>query len=121
MGSEGFFPGVKWPGLEDNSTSTCAKVKKAWIYTSTPPYSFMVQFLISLAQGQLHLFFFTICIYIHVMLHRNLLDEEIEQVIYSEFPVKLILTYSLQQYCQHQQISLQPERKQNATVSSVLH
>jgi hypothetical protein len=36
-------PGVKWPGLEsDHSPPTSAEVKKTWIYTSTPPYAFMV-------------------------------------------------------------------------------
>jgi hypothetical protein len=35
-------PGVKWPGREfDHSPPTSAKVKKTWIYTSTPPYIFM--------------------------------------------------------------------------------
>jgi hypothetical protein len=33
---------VKWPGREaDHSPPTCAEVKKMWICTSTPPYSFM--------------------------------------------------------------------------------
>jgi hypothetical protein len=35
-------PGVKWWGCEaDNSPPASAKVKKMWIYTSTPPYAFM--------------------------------------------------------------------------------
>jgi hypothetical protein len=54
------------------------------------------------------------------MLHRNLPDEEIEQVICSEFLAKLTLMYLLPQYCQHQQISLRPETKQNMTVNSSL-
>jgi hypothetical protein len=34
--------GVKWPGREaDHSPPTSAEVKKMWIYTSTPPYTFM--------------------------------------------------------------------------------
>jgi hypothetical protein len=37
-------PGVKRPGREaDHSPPTSAEVKKMWIYTSTPPYTFMVQ------------------------------------------------------------------------------
>jgi hypothetical protein len=40
-------PGVKWQGREaDDSPSTSAKVKKMWIYTSTPPYVFMAWRLI---------------------------------------------------------------------------
>jgi hypothetical protein len=35
-------PGVKRPGREaDYSPAASAKVKKMWIYTSTPPYAFM--------------------------------------------------------------------------------
>jgi hypothetical protein len=35
-------PGVKRPGREaDRSPPASAKVKKMWIYTSTPPYAFM--------------------------------------------------------------------------------
>jgi hypothetical protein len=35
-------PGVKRPGREaDHSPSASAKVKKMWIYTSTPSYAFM--------------------------------------------------------------------------------
>jgi hypothetical protein len=34
--------GVKWPGPEaDHSSPTSAKIKKMWIYTSTPPYALM--------------------------------------------------------------------------------
>jgi hypothetical protein len=34
--------GVKRPGLEsDHSPPASAEVKKTWIYTSTPPYTFM--------------------------------------------------------------------------------
>jgi hypothetical protein len=36
-------PGIKWQGREaDHSPPASAKVKKMWIYTSTPPYAFMV-------------------------------------------------------------------------------
>jgi hypothetical protein len=36
-------PGVKRPGSEaDNLPPASAEVKKMWIYTSTPPYVFMV-------------------------------------------------------------------------------
>jgi hypothetical protein len=36
-------PGVKRPGREaDRSPPTSAEVKKTWVYTSTPPYAFMV-------------------------------------------------------------------------------
>jgi hypothetical protein len=39
---------VKGPGCEaDHSHTTSAEVKKMWIYTSTPPYVFMAQCLIS--------------------------------------------------------------------------
>jgi hypothetical protein len=34
-------PGVKRPGYEADNSPTGAKVKKLWIYTSTPPYAFM--------------------------------------------------------------------------------
>jgi hypothetical protein len=35
---------VKWSEREaDHSPSTSAEVKKTWIYTSTPPYTFMAQ------------------------------------------------------------------------------
>jgi hypothetical protein len=41
-------PGVKRPGCQANhSPQTSAEVKKIWIYTSTPPYAFMVSRLIS--------------------------------------------------------------------------
>jgi hypothetical protein len=37
------FPRVKRQGREaDHSTPTSAEVKKPWVYTSTPPYVFMV-------------------------------------------------------------------------------
>jgi hypothetical protein len=41
---QGLFPWVvKWQGLEaDHSPPTSAKVKKAWIYRSIPPYIFMM-------------------------------------------------------------------------------
>jgi hypothetical protein len=33
------FPGVKWPERKaDDSHPTIAKIKKTWIYISTPPY-----------------------------------------------------------------------------------
>jgi hypothetical protein len=42
MGTGSSFPGVKRPWREaDHSPPTSAKVKKMWIYTSTPPYAFM--------------------------------------------------------------------------------
>jgi hypothetical protein len=59
MGTVGFFPGVMRPGREaDHSPPTSAEVKKVWIYTSTPPYSFMAYCLISYAHGQFYLFTF---------------------------------------------------------------
>jgi hypothetical protein len=37
-----WVPGVKQPGCEaDHSSPTSAKVNQKWIYTSTPPYTFM--------------------------------------------------------------------------------
>jgi hypothetical protein len=46
MGTGISFPGVKPPGREaDHSPS--AKVKKMWIYTSTPSYAFMAWCLIT--------------------------------------------------------------------------
>jgi hypothetical protein len=60
MGTGGSFPGVKRQGREaDHSPPTSAEVKKMWIYTSTPPFVFMAECLISYAQGQLYLFSFT--------------------------------------------------------------
>jgi hypothetical protein len=42
------FPGVKRLGCEaDHSPPASAKVKKMRIYTSTPPYAFMAECLIS--------------------------------------------------------------------------
>jgi hypothetical protein len=39
-------PGVKQPGREaDHSPPTSAKIKKTWVYTSTPQYTFMMQCL----------------------------------------------------------------------------
>jgi hypothetical protein len=35
------FLGVKRPGREADHSPTSAEVKKTWIYTSTPPYTFM--------------------------------------------------------------------------------
>jgi hypothetical protein len=41
-------PGVQRQGREaDHSPPASAEVKKTWIYTSTPPYVFMAQCLIS--------------------------------------------------------------------------
>jgi hypothetical protein len=41
-------PGVKRSGREaDHSPQTSAGVKKMWIYTSTPSYAFMAEWLIS--------------------------------------------------------------------------
>jgi hypothetical protein len=43
MGTGGFFPGGKAEeGEADHSPAASAKVKKMRIYTSTPPYAFMV-------------------------------------------------------------------------------
>jgi hypothetical protein len=42
------FPGIKRQGgVADHSPPTRAKVKTMWIYTSTHPYAFMAQCLIS--------------------------------------------------------------------------
>jgi hypothetical protein len=47
MGTGGYFPEVKWLGLEaDHSASSSAEVKNVWSYTSTLPYILMVWFLI---------------------------------------------------------------------------
>jgi hypothetical protein len=36
------FSGVKWPEREaDHSPLASAEIKKMWIYTSTPPHTFM--------------------------------------------------------------------------------
>jgi hypothetical protein len=43
-----FFTWVKQQEREaDHSPPTSAEVKKTWIYTSTPPYAFMANCLIS--------------------------------------------------------------------------
>jgi hypothetical protein len=43
-GNHGSFLGVKWPGLEANSSLPySAEIKSEWNYTSTPPYAFIVQ------------------------------------------------------------------------------
>jgi hypothetical protein len=56
MGTGGSFPGGKRPGREaDHLPLASAEVKKMWIYTSTPPYTFMAYCLISSAQGPLYL------------------------------------------------------------------
>jgi hypothetical protein len=62
MGTGDSFPGVKQPGREaDNSDwlrkSTGAEVKKMWLYTSTSPYVFMAQCLISYAHRHIYLIF----------------------------------------------------------------
>jgi hypothetical protein len=42
MGTRDSFPGVKQQVREaDHSPPASAKVKKMWIYTSTPQYAFM--------------------------------------------------------------------------------
>jgi hypothetical protein len=44
MGTGGSFPGVKRQEREsDNSPPASAEVKKIWIYTSTPPYAFIIK------------------------------------------------------------------------------
>jgi hypothetical protein len=49
-------PGLKQPRCEaGHSPPTSAEVKKTWVYTSTPPYVFMAQCLISSAQRQRYL------------------------------------------------------------------
>jgi hypothetical protein len=46
-GCPGLFPGAKCQGFEaDHSPPTSAKVKKVWIYTSTPPYVFVAKCLV---------------------------------------------------------------------------
>jgi hypothetical protein len=48
--------GVKWLGGEaDHSPTNSAEVQNTWIYTSTPPYTFIVWYLMSEAQGQIYL------------------------------------------------------------------
>jgi hypothetical protein len=46
MGIGGFSPGVKRREA-DHSSPASAEVKKKWIYTSTPPYTFMAYCVIS--------------------------------------------------------------------------
>jgi len=47
MDSVGSFPKGNWPGHEaDYSHPSSAKVWNAWNYTSTPPYVFMVWYLV---------------------------------------------------------------------------
>jgi hypothetical protein len=54
-------PGVKRPGCKsDYSLLTITEVKKTWLYTSTPPYTFRMYCLISLTQAQLYLYLNTI-------------------------------------------------------------
>jgi hypothetical protein len=51
-----WVPGVKLQGRKvDHSPTASAEVKKMWIYTSTPPYAFITQCLISEAQGQVYI------------------------------------------------------------------
>jgi hypothetical protein len=53
MGTGALPPVVKRPGREvDHSPPASAEAKKMWIYTSIPPYTFMVYCLISQAQEQ---------------------------------------------------------------------
>jgi hypothetical protein len=48
MDTGAFSPEVKRPGREaDHSPPASAEFKKIWIYTSTLPYAFMAQCLIS--------------------------------------------------------------------------
>ena len=51
---------------------------------------------------------------------KNLPDEEIQQQISSEYPVKSFLMELLSLYNQSQQISPQPERMQNLTIKKLL-
>ena len=51
--------------------------------------------------------------YSQATLSKNLPDEEIQQQISSEYPVKPFLMDLLSLYCQSQQIPPQPERMQN--------
>jgi hypothetical protein len=45
-------PGVKWPGNEANhAPPSSAEVRKAWSYTFTPPYIFMMWCLIIYYHG----------------------------------------------------------------------
>jgi hypothetical protein len=44
----GSFSGVKRPGREtDHSPPASSEIKKMWVYTSPPPYTFMAWCLIS--------------------------------------------------------------------------
>jgi hypothetical protein len=44
MGTRGSFPGVKWPGVKlTTHLLLVPREEKMWIYTSTPPYSFMTE------------------------------------------------------------------------------
>jgi len=58
--------------------------------------------------------------YSKATLCKNLPEEEIQQQISSEYPVKSFLMDLLSLYCQSQQISPQPERKQNLTIKKLL-
>jgi hypothetical protein len=47
-----FIPGLKRSGREPgHSAQSNADVKKMWVYTCTPPYVFMAQYVISQAEG----------------------------------------------------------------------
>jgi hypothetical protein len=57
-------PGVKWLGCEaDQSPPISAKVKKAWIYTVTPPWRCMVEWMYRSMLSWPGPFAFTIYIY----------------------------------------------------------
>lgn len=58
--------------------------------------------------------------YYQTTLCKHLPDEEIQQQISSENPVKPFLMDLLSLYCQSQQISPQPERMQNLTIKKLL-
>jgi hypothetical protein len=69
--------GLKRPRSEvDHSPPASAEVKEMWIYTSTPPYVFMTQYLISQALRQLYLFTFTsasiecLCSWTHIFISK---------------------------------------------------
>jgi hypothetical protein len=53
MGIGGSFPRGK-AAVADDAPPASAVVKKTCVYISTPPYAFLVQYLISYARGQLY-------------------------------------------------------------------
>lgn len=57
--------------------------------------------------------------YSQATLCKNLPDEEIQQQISSEYPVKPILMDLLSLYCQSRQISPQPKGTQNLTIKKI--